>query len=194
VIAVYGTMGVVLAVLVVFATAVMLTAGSVAVVLWRLRRRNRVVPELRTAAPLSWLVLPTLPARLHRRLRTAIGVARLAQDSPGAQSILRELESHAAVVDDHLVVTSRLRAGRVASLRSLTAQVEGVELVAGRLATAAVEARRARTLPGDAPDPLVRIGEKLAALEEARRDLAHVERHAGLGHPAPAAPATVPRQ
>ena len=35
----------------------------------RLRRRNRVHPKVASPAPLRWLVMPSTPARLHRRLR-----------------------------------------------------------------------------------------------------------------------------
>ena len=56
--------------------------AAVAATVWyavhRLRRRNRVSPRRRTAAPLNWLWSFRPAARLHRRLRTAVLTARKA--------------------------------------------------------------------------------------------------------------------
>ena len=47
-------------------------AAGTALVMRALIRANRVSPRRRSAAPLSWLISPRLPARLHRRLQRAV--------------------------------------------------------------------------------------------------------------------------
>jgi hypothetical protein len=173
-------MGYVVAVLLALVLLGALTVGAVLFVLWRLRCRNRVVPGQPTMAPLTWLAVPSGPARMHRRLRTAIGVARLAAGMPGADAIIRDLELHAVAVDGHLVLASRLRTGRLPAMRALITQVVGIEGVAHRLATTAVESQRTPALAGETADPLARIAERLDALEAARHDLVRLETSAGL--------------
>src|SRR5687768_5515315 len=73
-----------------------------------LARTNRVSPTIPTLAPLTWAVLPERPARLHRRLRRAIAMARVAAASHVSSGgrgggtipeLVSELERRACVVD-----------------------------------------------------------------------------------------------
>src|SRR4051794_4396022 len=76
--------------LLVFASAVLAFAFASSaglVVLWRLRRRNRLHPKWPTMAPISWLVHPGRPARLHRRLRHAVATAHYRSPGRGRHKI-----------------------------------------------------------------------------------------------------------
>src|SRR3954465_12263710 len=85
------------------------------VVLWRLRRRNRLHPRWPTSAPLSWLLHPGAPARLHRRLRHAVATAHYRSRGlgrhkvPGSRvgDLISELLHEAAAVDEQLVLAGR---------------------------------------------------------------------------------------
>lgn len=188
-----------------------LVVGSVLVVvlvLWwassRLKRRNRVVPTDTSPAPVTWLVLPNHPARLHRRLQVAVRVVRVhagLPDGPGRKArqaattsgavrsetvdaLVAHLEADARLLDAELARAARHpRALRKAELAELDARVAHVEHLAGRIAQIAVDDARAALPPGDprrAGDPLA---EQLALLEAARAELAGAERRGGLVDP-----------
>jgi hypothetical protein len=126
-------------------------------------------------------MLPTPFARLHRRLRNTVLVARTASaTSPAASTLAGTIEAQAIALDHHLVVTARLRAGRYEGLRALTSQVGQLETLAGRLAHATIDAQRHRALPPGDVDPLAEIASRLDALDSARSDLTRIERAAGL--------------
>jgi hypothetical protein len=172
---------VILAMLILVVAAGMVAAFSIAFLIHRLGRLNRVSPSHRSPAPLIWLLGASTPARLHRRLRTLVAVARAATlTSPAVDKLAAAIEHQAIILDDHLLVTSRLRSGRNTALRRLRRQVDELEGLAGRLAHAAIETKRRPALPGAHPNPLHEIEEQLDALDEARADLARVERAAGL--------------
>lgn len=159
-------------------------AVTTVVVVWWLRRRNRVSPSRRSPAPLVWLAVPTPGARLHRRLRNVVTVARMAERSGGVADLVAEVEQQAVVLDHHVVITSRFpRRQRGARWRQLDDQVSQLEVLGTRLLAAAVEAASHPGLPGAQTDPLARIAERLEALEAARGELAGVERSAGLDRP-----------
>lgn len=189
-----------------------LVVGSVLVVvlaLWwassRLKRRNRVVPTETSPAPVTWLVLPNHPARLHRRLQVAVRVVRVhagLPDRPGRKArqaattsgavrsdtvdaLVAHLEADARLLDAELTRAARHpRSLRKAELAELDARVAHVEQVAGRIAQLAVDDARASLPPGDprreGTDPLA---EQLALLEAARAELARAERRGGLVDP-----------
>lgn len=160
------------------ATVVLLTGAAAAVVLWRLRRRNRVHAAAPAVAPLSWLVSPGRPARLHRRLQ---GAARTAQHRPGrgrrrrtsaapGDELLDQLLDAAVALDRQLVVAARapwsVRPGLLAAAER---QVVRLEVLAGRLAVLA----SSEAVPASAR--LGELEERLDALEVARQEIAQLE-------------------
>src|SRR5689334_24670137 len=104
--------------LVVFAVMSLVALAIVGVVIaWGVHQvvtANWVSATVPGTAPLTWLGSPVACARLHRRLRRAVGCAHAAVAvlPPGpAQSELTamatELEQRAAMLDRHVVVAHR---------------------------------------------------------------------------------------
>ena len=152
--------------------AIAFVVAVVSLVVWQLNRFNRVSPDAPSGAPLSWLAAPSAPARLHRRLRNTVLVARgAAAEYPTASDLVRQIEAHAIALDRHAVVAARLRSQRSNTLRELFAQVDQLEALTGRLAGVAIDAARLPPLPGQSHDPLDQIGERLDALQAARAEL-----------------------
>jgi hypothetical protein len=152
------------------------------VVLWRLRRRNRLHPRWPTSAPLSWLLHPGTPARLHRRLRHAVATAHYRSPGRGrhrvpgssVEELISELLHEAAAVDEQLVLAGR--APRPIRRRLLTAaepQVAKLELIAARLALLVSASAR----PGGAPAAtmILTLEDRLDALEVSRQEIADLE-------------------
>jgi hypothetical protein len=158
--------------------ALTLFAGAVIYARWRLRRQLRVRPSTRSAAPTSWLVSTSEPARLHRRLRKAATVARLAgaRGDATTASLAADIEDHAVALELHLVMLSRVWRRERASRKQLVAQVVQLELLSGRLAASAVEITRPRALTAGSPDALAELAERIDALDAARQELATLER------------------
>lgn len=163
----------------------------VAAVLWLrgLRRSNRVVPDVPTAAPLTWLATPTSGARLHRRLRAAVLVARAsaeaAETAPHLAGIVDELEAEAVALDQHVVIASRLSGsqGR-ARMRELATQVGRVEQVASQVSTIAAQTQAPIITRGQ-PAALDDLALQLENLAEARREVIDVEAAAGVTRVSP---------
>jgi hypothetical protein len=176
-------------------------AGSALVgIVWALRRRNRVDPRVRTPAPTLWLVSPTAPARLHRRLQATAqlaassattdpaGVRRLGRvrrrERRPTDDLLRSLRAAAVELDAAVIHAARLPlAERRDRLADLTLRTQELERSAERLA------RLGGSGAGDrGPDRLSDLDERLTLLEAAHREL----RTVGLNPPvAPEAPPTV---
>ncbi|MET0666337.1 MAG: hypothetical protein ABW008_12300 [Acidimicrobiales bacterium] len=94
---------------------------------WRLRRRNRVHPNVPSPAPLTWLVAPSTPARLHRRLQVTV---RVASTHTGRQVPLAVAE-HAVELDRRVVLAARQPYGtRGALLRDLRAEADELDRLA----------------------------------------------------------------
>lgn len=123
---------------------------------WRLRRRNRVHPKVASPAPLRWLVMPSTPARLHRRLQTTVRVAAVhsGRDLPLA------VAEHAVELDRRVVLAARRPyASRAAALRALRAEADELDRLA-------LSIRRPLDLDA-VGDPY----ERLATLAEAHAEL-----------------------
>lgn len=123
---------------------------------WRLRRRNRVHPKVASPAPLRWLVVPSTPARLHRRLQTTVRVASVhsGRDLPLA------VAEHAVELDRRVVLAARQPyASRAAALRALRAEADELDRLA-------LSIRRPLDLDA-VGDPY----ERLATLAEAHAEL-----------------------
>ncbi len=159
-------------------TSIVLFAGAVAYARWRLRKQLRLRPSTRSVAPTAWLVSTSEPARLHRRLRRATGVARLAAARGDATiaGLASEIEDHAVALETHLVMLSRLWKRERTARRQLVEQVGQLEKLAARLSVSAVDASRPRSLTAGSPDALAELNERLDALDAARRELAALER------------------
>lgn len=117
----------------------------------RIRRRHRVDHKVATGAPITWLVDPRSPARLHRRL-ARIGTA--------ADAVAADHQPKRRVRD----VGRRTDPAPLAEASaSLKARAVAADRQLARLATLAPQARRA---------PLQELARQVAELEEAATRLA----------------------
>lgn len=172
-----------------------LLSVAVGLGLWALTRHNRVSHEHATAAPLSWVVSPARPARMHRRLRTAVGwVERPLPGEPASQHdhLRTKLVDQAVALDLQLVRAARApRRHRRATVRQLSGGVTEVERLAVRVhgLTRPVGVPLSG-MPAASPSVqqnLADLRHHLDLLDAAHRELTDVERNAGLG-PAPDLP------
>lgn len=177
---------VLLALVVVTVAALSTAAAGFVGGLWFLRRRNRVHPRHRSAAPLTWLASPLPAARAHRRLRDAVRLTHTGL-CPALGEPADQLGRHAVALDAELVHAARLpRADRRAHLRSLQAHVAVVERTAVQL----VELSR-RPADPSAPGPadeLAQLAERVSLVAAARDELARAG-HPGLPRAGSARPA-----
>jgi hypothetical protein len=145
-------------------------------VLWvrhRLRRELRIAPRVRSTAPTVWLVPVSRGARLHRRMRLVGATARSAATvdptlGPLADDLVRD-----TIALEPGVVSLR-RTGRAGGQlhRRLRAEIDELESVARRLTLLS-------TTEQDRPSALS-LRDRVAALEVARREVADIDRQAGL--------------
>ena len=159
-------------------SSVVLVAGALAYARWRVRKQLRLRPTTRSLAPTSWLVSTSEPARVHRRLRRATSVARVAASRGDATiaSLAAEIEDQAVALEVHLVMMSRLWRRERDARRRLVEQVVVLEQLASRLTVSAIELSRPRPLTAGSPDALAELTERIDALDAARTELAHLER------------------
>lgn len=112
---------------------------------------NQLIPGRPTHAPRSWALSHDPEARLHRRLRDAMGAlyAVNAVDT-GTTIVLRaDLEQTALDLDDHLVAVAQLAPShRDELLATITTTVQSIEAAVARYAAAATMAD-ATTLEAD---------------------------------------------
>lgn len=190
-------MRILLTVTVLYLVFVALAAATVASLLYALRRRNRVSTSTKTPAPVTWLVSPRAPARMHRRLRNALTSARVAyspavgEAHPQLPDLALTLEREAVITDELLVAASTSpRPHRRQSLKPLQAQVAEIERLAQQIAHTARRAGPA-AIP-QAADGLRDVADQLEALRAAQQEVEDVDRLI-QGHPTypsvPAAPA-----
>jgi len=164
----------------------LLVGIAIAVLSWRLDRRNRVSPNHPSSAPMMWLWSPARPALLHRRLRRTVQMSRLAVALPSANDpelsvprLREQLEQQSVVLDHHVVLSSRLaRPHRRVALRQLDHQVTELEHVARRLTSLdqrppGVRSSGWHQSPDDA---LARLSDDLHLLEEAQAEVDEVDR------------------
>ena len=152
------------------------------VLLWRLRRRNRLHPKWPTLAPLWWLIHPGRAARLHRRLRHAVATALYRTPGRGrhrvpnssVDELIQELLHEATAVDEQLALAGRAPRGiRVRLLAVTEPQVAKLEAIAARLAVLVSASAR----PGGAPaaHAILALEDRLDALEVSRQEIADLE-------------------
>jgi hypothetical protein len=157
------------------------------VVLYRLRRRNRVSPDQPTPAPITWLSSPTRAARLHRRLRSAVAVARMIAERATAEGRLSraselafELEAEALSIDRQLPIVARLAPReRGLALGHITGQVVEVERLVSRLSVLEAS-EHARPRLGHHGTAMEELSRQLEALEAARAEVNTIDSEAGL--------------
>ena len=171
-------------------TWIVLLTLAVVVARWKLQRRNRVSPAVKSPAPVMWLWSPTQPARLHRRLQGAVvdihlSPSRRSQSSGSVDDMRRELEYQAVEIDHHLVVASRhprrSRRALMATLRSQVDEVEQLSIRLSRLSRPHGAVASGWELNQQPPEVLARLNEQLDLLDAAGDELDAIERAAGLG-------------
>jgi hypothetical protein len=159
-----------------------------------LQKRNRVSPDVATPAPTTWLGAPGTGARLHRRLRTAVAVARsasaMAPSAPHLGELTTELETEAVALDTHLVIAARIpgKQGRT-QMAALAQQVRRVEQVASQVSLLAAQSQ-APLVGQDQGSALDDLARQLDRLEQARHEVAEVETAAGVQRVSPYADPT----
>ena len=160
------------------ATGVML-ALAVGAVLWVrhwVRRRLRIAPRVRSAAPTTFVVSAGPAARYHRRLRRVSTEAQLASRlDPALLDLADELIAEALALEPAVLAVARTSRARSVGRRELGVQIGELEGVSRRLSALAAQASRT-TGEGGAS----RVRERLVAIEAARVELAEIDVRAGL--------------
>ena len=161
-----------------------LTAG---LVLGSARRRLRIIPKVRTRAPVLWLWSPSLAAQQHRRLRNAASLARITGSRHDVQgwvgsefpSLIRQLEGEALRIESQLVRVGRHRNSK--ERRRLLAPVEDelqhLEGSVARLVTAADDWSSCALSSGSSASVLDTIDDRIDAIGSAAREIRRLEPH-----------------
>ncbi|MCU1357266.1 MAG: hypothetical protein JWM89_2684 [Acidimicrobiales bacterium] len=191
-------------------TGVAIVAACVLVlfVRHRINRHHRVDHSVATDAPLTWLVDPRVPARLHRRLakvgRTAITVGddhrptsrrlRRTEPPPPIVEVADDVRDQAVRLDHQLARLALLAPGaRQRPLVELDRSVASLERAASGLVALSAEVRAPRTLAADHPG-LLDLSAQVDRLAEAHQALIDLDAEAGLVAEAPPAPPLTRRQ
>src|SRR4051812_17383500 len=142
--------------------------------------RNRLHPAVETGAPLAWCWSPSAPARLHRRLQSALlplpaaPAGRRRSHSDSLTELTSALVQQAGGVDREVILASRLHGpARRADLRRVRADVRKIESLAGRL-----QARHAGGSGAAAPprqQVFEEVGARLDLLDRAHAELTALE-------------------
>jgi len=181
-----------------------LAGAAIAVFSWQLNRANRVAPDIETLAPMLWLWSPSQPARLHRRLRSAVAPVHMnvpkpvkkrplkrntgpANPSP-ASELSRTLVDQAVTLDQYVVAASRMpRPQRRMQMRSLQPHVFEVERLSARIVhhqrRVAAEVHIPGTPAQTPPAVLADLSHQLDLLDAAHHELQAIEQANGLLDP-----------
>jgi len=172
----------------------------------RVHRRHRVDPAVPTEAPLTWLVDPRAPARMHRRLaRVGTTTTTVVDDNlpvgrrsrrrrvepPPLASTAQELRAQAVALDQQLARLAMLgSAARRGPLVELGRAIADVEAAGARLVALNTQVRAPRGLDTD-DTTLSDITRRIDRLAQAHHELLDVdaENHL-LERPLPAPPLT----
>lgn len=174
----------------------------------RLQRLHRVDPATPTDAPLTWMVDPRPPARLHRRLaKVGDATTKVVDDhTPTARRFRKtappdsialvagDLRDQAVALDLQLarlaVLATRARRQPLADLSAATTDAEAA---AARLVAMSAQARAPRGLDSDASG-LSDVTERIARLAQAHQDLIDLDADNRLvGQPVASPPLTTRR-
>lgn len=160
----------------------------------RLQQHHRVDRSVATRAPLSWLVDPREPARLHRRLakvgraaaavgdghRTRARRLRRKRPDPPIVAVADDLRAKAVLLDEQLARLSYLSPrARHLPLLELGQAVSSLERAAIQLVALSAEVRAPRVLAGDDP-ALLDVTGQIERLVEAHQALLDLDAEAGL--------------
>ncbi len=174
------------------ATWIVLLVVVATLLRWRLQRRNRVSPAVKSPAPITWLWSPRSTARLHRRLQGAVADIHLAPSRrsnyggpASVDELRRDLEYQAVELDHHLVIAGRHpRRQRRSIVRSLDEQVNDIEALSVRLSRLSARPEGTPSTGWDVtrqpPEVLSEIARQLDLLDAAQEELTAIERAAGL--------------
>lgn len=139
----------------------------------RVRRRLRISPAVRSAAPTVWLASLSASARLHHRLRRVGASARAAGTlDPSLAGLADELVRSAVMLEPAVVAVARTGHQGASARRDVSAQIWELELVGRRLTALSMQA-------AEAPDAM-HLRDRVGALEAARQELGDIERAVGL--------------
>jgi hypothetical protein len=184
---------VVVAIGVMFLLVVVTAAVAIGLLAHTLIRSNRVVPNRRSSAPLTWLWSWAAAARLHRRLRRAVravayvigplrppsrGRGRTGHPTSPLVDVADALVARAADVDDRVVAASRVAPRwRSRLLADLGVAVAEVEASVAHLGRVAVTWRTQMDAAGGVADPLpaLDLRARLDAVEAALAEVAGVD-------------------
>jgi hypothetical protein len=137
----------------------------------RLRRRLRIAPKVRSAAPTRFVVVPTAAARLHGRLRRVSTTARLASTiDPGLRPLADDLVAEALALEPRVIAVNRTGRAGTQVRRDLQVRIGELEAVG----------RRLTQLSNGSAHGAGSLRERTAALEAARQELSEIEARAGL--------------
>ena len=172
----------------------------------RVQQRHRVDPAIPTDAPLSWLVDPRTPARLHRRLARVGTLATTVADDHQPRGRRRrrsepsllantatDLRAQAVALDLQVSRLALLTPGaRRAPMVEVHRRVADVEAAASRLIALSTQARAPRGLDSD-DSTLAEITQRVDRLAQAQEELLAIDADARLvERPLPAPPLTSP--
>jgi hypothetical protein len=131
-----------------------------------LGRKNRVVTDVPSPTPISWLTSSRREAKLHRRLRSAGRRLELVPATEGITDVLTRLRIELVELDSHLVTVSRRPTpARRADRREVADRITEVEDLVRRVE------ERSRNQPGS----LTELTERLDLLEAADEELRGLE-------------------
>ena len=148
-----------------------------------LRRRARVSARATNRVPVHWLLSPTRPALLHRRVRRAVLAirdvvpqSRRRRATTPIQDMADNIEDLAADLSRGLVLASRAsRSDRRYALADLARQVASIESMSARLVRVATELGDDRTDGANWVDRSAAVDLRIRAHEEALADLARLD-------------------
>lgn len=180
--------------LVVIALVVMATiiaTMTIAFVAWLtfIRRVNEVSHRHRVGAPTRWLVSPTRPAMLHRRLRATVAHLRDSvppprrhRNSTTVQDLAAEVEALAAALDRELRHAAHLPIGlRTTSLQLLANRVGQVESLARRVARIGAQSDPSRLTSPQWDARATELGDRVTMMRDAQLEVDALEQQLGLG-------------
>jgi hypothetical protein len=153
---------------------------GVGLILRAFAERSRLHPSIQTGAPLDWCWSPSAPARLHRRLQSAllpIHPARPGRHRPTGDSLtelVSTIAGQATRLDREIIAARRLRGpARRGRLRVLRAEVREIEQLSYR-----VQEQRLRMARATGPSPqeaLADVHSRLDLLAAADAELTAIE-------------------
>lgn len=165
----------------VFGTWLLFLAALTWFTVRRLRRANRVAPGATSTPPLSWLVSPSRPARLHRRLRNLATWV----DHHAASG---HTDAWSAIAAEIIATDARLIAASKAGDRARPGELGTIERDVARLEDLALRLRNLeRSTRPDRPAPpsdsLEVLSHRIEHLEAAHADLDDLEQSLAIGGP-----------